>query len=1323
MPRTTQQSGQNKPDPFVELALPAVPAESRAQVKDACAALLLVRWASLRDAQQATVATFEGRPYEPLLPSRLQWQQLVDDPARTSERVRGLANCLSNILSDPASPLSRHLQIASGVLSRLCELDETLVRAVVSLINELPLATAGDRRAVLPLFDRVVANYAPNIGEYATPPHIARLVAAIADPQPGESVYDPCFGFGNFLIAAWQQASQNQNERYRSGALLNVSGIELSDSAFLIGLVRMLLVGVESPRLDLANSLGRASPANNDRDGVDVALVNPPIGMKVERESPIVQQYRVPTTDSEGLFVQHALAQLKPRGRAVILLSEGFLFRGGLDRELRRQLVERGQVEAVVGLPAGALAPYTTIRSYLLVLRKQGGNRQVRMVDAASSFTHPQGRGTPMISAAMAGQLAEMIRSEVPREPNQSLANVIATTPGSGSISRSVWNVSVEELAAIDWDLTPRRREKGALEGLLNNIDAALVGTSSVVPLSSLVELFAGQSIKSADLLDAPPEGRAIGYVRIRDLDQGKVGRVSSWLCPELAEIQQRQVLLSGDVLVSKSGTIGKASVIRTGSTESVAGNGLYVLRVHKELMDAEFFRAYLASAACQNWLAARSRGSVIQHLNRAALDELPVPLLPMTLQLRAAEQFKTYGTDVVEFLLQATGSAESSRAAAWLAQLDSEVPKFTRDQGGTPTLSKLDRIADMAGTPSAWLGNNSLDDRDERWLSPLVRALSPLAGASQIPPGLGLVSVLQAAERGILETLQQASGPSPVEAQMRAIGERLNDWLCSAIKDLVDTARLELTSGSPPSLVDDEGSVEIYLNLRNPGVVPLRNVRVDSVPDWGSAEIPYLAEGGEFTIRLSAKVRREYKDIVFQLRWSATSVSAEGVRGEISLTIQMADRPLQPLPVEDDLGSSPYVTGTPLDPRNGHDVFYGREDVIAQISRQIGKRGNVVLLEGNRRSGKTSILKHLEGHTTVAGWLAVYSSLQGVDGASGLGVPTEAVFRGIAISIAKALVTLGIETPLPDGKTLAVGPPAFGVISRACRAGIDADAPFECFREYLEQVLATLEPLKLGLVVMLDEFDKLQEGIDNGVTSPQVPENIRFLIQSYPNVSAILTGSRRLKRLREEYWSVLYGLGTTIQVTALDEANARRVVIEPVQGRLVYAKEAIDRVIAVTAGQPYLVQCLCNQIFDYAARTKGRFITVGAVDDSAKALVRNNEHFAVLWDYAGRGPETGRHRRQLILFICAQAFRDDTHVSFGPLRELLEQTGVDAAEAALDDDLAHLRELELIDVRGPIGDTEYRLTVPLMADWIEQQQDRDVVASRARIEAEQENV
>jgi type I restriction enzyme M protein len=253
-------------------------------------------------------------------------------------------------------------------------------------------------------------------------------------------------------------------------------------------------------------------------------------------------------------------------------------------------------------------------------------------------------------------------------------------------------------------------------------------------------------------------------------------------------------------------------------------------------------------------------------------------------------------------------------------------------------------------------------------------------------------------------------------------------------------------------------------------------------------------------------------------------------------------------------------------------------------------------------------------------------------------------------------------------------------------------------------------------MVLMLDEFDKLQEGIDHGVTSPQVPENIRFLVQTYPRFSAILTGSRRLKRLREEYWSALYGLGTRLGVTALEADDARRLVIEPVRGKLTFSPEAVDRAISITARQPYLLQCLCNRIFDFAAQTKARSITLDTVDEASAALVKDNEHFASLWDYAGL------YRRRLILMLCSQKSGTSEQVSFGELKELLTQRGIELSDEELDGDLAHLRELELVDLVGKMGDAHYQLSIPLMGAWIEAQQDFDVVLSKARAESEDEN-
>lgn len=667
--------------------------ESRSLIREVFAAFLLLRWADLQDAEQEAMAVFEDRAYQPLLPEPLQWRHWVrlGHPYAIADRLRELAHYVEGLRGDAAHPVAAYLHALAEPLRRVLRVNFAYLHDFVRWVADLPFETPSERRALLELFDQAIAETGdPYDGQYSTPVNIARLVAALANPQPGERIYDPCFGSGNFLVAAWQQAERSRNELLRPGALLEVAGIEINASAFLIGLTRMLLAGIEAPRLELGNSLEREPLSSPSRQGFDVVLANPPIGAKTSREPWRYQHFAIATNDSTGLFIQHALSQLKPHGRAVIAVPEGFLFRGGAERDLRRYLVEQGQVEAVIGLPAGAFAPYTGVKGSLLVLSKQGGTSWVRMADASALFEPRSSRKAPMIRAEVAEQLASELRRPELRKP---IKGHEENTPDRGMISRFSWELSISELEAAEWDLSPRRREKGGLDDLLASLKEALGEAGAVVSLAEVAQITAGRSIKSADLLGEPPAERAVGYVRIKDLSQGKVGRSSSWLRPDLASVEQRWALLPGDVLVSKSGTIGKTALVRNGAVGAIAANGLYVLRADQERLDAGFLLAYLASPACQNWLAAQSRGAVIQHLNRAVLDGLPVPLPPLQMQARAAAQFREFGTDALAFLSQATGSSESDRLAAWLAELDGKVPKFLGGLDDTPALSHFEPI------------------------------------------------------------------------------------------------------------------------------------------------------------------------------------------------------------------------------------------------------------------------------------------------------------------------------------------------------------------------------------------------------------------------------------------------------------------------------------------------------------------------------------------------------------------------------------------------------------------------------------------------------
>lgn len=1293
------------------------------EIIDIVASLILLRWLDQADAEAAAEAAFEERPHQPLFPPRWQWRIWSrTEPVEMAQRLSAVAKRVSTTVVD--SGPGAHLSLLSEPLHRLLKLEPNSLADAVRWAAAFPMDTPSERWAVLEAFDLLLKNASsPNGPESATPPSVATLMVSVADPRPGESVFDPCFGHGGLLVSALRHAETSKLDRSnRLGPKLDITGIEMNPRAFLLGLLRLLLAGSTSARLAIGNSLESAPLRNTTKDSFDVVLANPPMGAKTQRDKGCYFQFPYVTPDLTGMFVQQALAQLKPQGRAVIAVTDGFLFRSGVECELRRSLIEQNQVEAVIGLPTGAFLPYTSVKCSLLVLRKRGKMDRIRMVDAAPFFEPAKGKRPAMLRAAMADQLAHMVRGLL--APDSGSAGTLRenlTTSGTGLLSQSVWEVSTRDLEAAEWDLQARRREKGELEERLSSLKEAIGNEGDLLPLSSVAEVIGGISIKAADLIEAPLGGEAPPYLRIRDLARGIVQSPSNWVQPVVAQaLSPRLHLLPADVLLSKSGTIGKTALVRNGAVGAIASSGLYVIRVKDQRVDPGFLLGYLASAACQEWLDAQRRGTSIQHLNMETLARLLVPVPSLTLQLQAAKQFHEAGTDVLEFLVRSLKTGSQDHLTPLMAKLAHSIPPLTSRLDSPIPLKKLRSI--VAGVQEA--RNACAQDIEGfrfgvlPWLNLLSEAIRPLEDAAFMPRGPSLFSVIKAVERGLETSLLSLTGRMPVEIQARALSEGLREWMRALIGDLVGDIRLKVESGV--SQLAAGSSAEITLQIVNESALPFSSFRIASHPDWGYAEAAFFQERSSMPLTLRGDPPKRAGTFSLQLKWTGNTLGGDEANGEIQLSFDIVEDAQKDMLTPVDLGGSPYITGDPLFPDEDSDVFFGRETLLQQISRQVVLQGNVVLLEGNRRAGKTSILRHLEGTKAVPGWLAVYASLQGAEGdQTKKGVPTEAIFREIANKIALALITLGAETPLPDGTIVPAG--GYARIGKACKNGISVETPYTDFREYLTTILSILAKRNLGLLLMLDEFDVLQEGIDHGVTSPQVPENIRNLIQDHRRFSAILTGSRRLKRLREEYWSALFGLGTSFQVTALDSESARRVVVEPVRGKLTYSPEAVDRVLTLSARQPFLLQCLCNSVFDFAAETKSRVVTVDSVDEAASVLVKSGGLFSKLWDYAAQGILTGRRRSQFILLLLAAAFKRSVDIEFGTLQETLLQHGVEISDEAIAADLEYLRELELVSLVADSGSSRYRLAIPLMADWIDQEQDPEVVRRRAISEAEDE--
>jgi type I restriction enzyme M protein len=481
-----------------------------------------------------------------------------------------------------------------------------------------------------------------------------------------------------------------------------------------------------------------------------------------------------------------------------------------------------------------------------------------------------------------------------------------------------------------------------------------------------------------------------------------------------------------------------------------------------------------------------------------------------------------------------------------------------------------------------------------------------------------------------------------------------------------------------------------------------------------GQAQADFLAEGAEVSLPLAIDAPAEPGMFNFDAQWRADRIDGKPRSGSIQLAVEV--RPSAVISPSRDLGTSPYTVGNPI---NRRDMFFGREDVIQRIVGQLSTdhRANVILLEGNRRAGKTSILRRLVEPGELPGWIAVYCTFQAGEGSTeGAGLPTREVFRLIARQIGWEASKAGFQTWFPGHPAPEPSRPFQMQFAEVLAEFFRTERPAEAFQIYLEAALEACRPMRI--LLLLDEFDKLQEGIDVGVTSPQVPENLRYLLHEYPDLSAILSGSRRLKRLREEYWSALFGIGHRIGVSALAPEAARELVTRPVAGRLTYPEQARDRLVELCARQPYLIQSLCNRVFENAARSGSRTVTVAAVDEAARDLVEDNEHFLTLWGYAKTD------RRRMLLALCDRLSDGPDPVTFGLLEAKLEEYRIPLpGPEALGEDIEYLRELELLELVPGAGRSDYRLGMPLMALWIRRHKDFEDLSHRAALEGEEAEV
>jgi type I restriction enzyme M protein len=217
-----------------------------------------------------------------------------------------------------------------------------------------------------------------NAGEFYTPRPVIKAMIEAVSPHIGQKIYDGAAGSCGFLIEAYEfmrkpkNLSTNQLDKLENVTLY---GNEKSPLAYVMGVMNMILHGIESPNLYKQNSLTINIRDIQEKDRYDIIFANPPFGGKEKQQ--IQQNFPVKSAATELLFLQHFMKNLKKNGKAAIIAPEGILFGSNSFNQVKQELLENFNLHTIVSMPAGVFLPYSGVKTNIVFFDRAGATEKI----------------------------------------------------------------------------------------------------------------------------------------------------------------------------------------------------------------------------------------------------------------------------------------------------------------------------------------------------------------------------------------------------------------------------------------------------------------------------------------------------------------------------------------------------------------------------------------------------------------------------------------------------------------------------------------------------------------------------------------------------------------------------------------------------------------------------------------------------------------------------------------------------------------------------------------------------------------------------------
>jgi len=255
------------------------------------------------------------------------------------------------------------------------------LREVINLVDELRFRTHREKHEMSHLYESKIKNMGNagrNGGEYYTPRPLIKSIVKVVAPEIGNTIYDGAAGSAGFLVEAFEYLKKTKKLTTGDMTTLQKNTFyakEKKSLAYIIGIMNMILHGIEAPNIVHINTLAENISDIQEKDRFDIILANPPFGGKERKE--VQQNFPIKTGETAFLFLQHFIKKLKAGGRAGVVIKNTFLSNtDNASISLRKQLLESCNLHTVLDLPGGVFAG-AGVKTVVLFFEKGSSTKKV----------------------------------------------------------------------------------------------------------------------------------------------------------------------------------------------------------------------------------------------------------------------------------------------------------------------------------------------------------------------------------------------------------------------------------------------------------------------------------------------------------------------------------------------------------------------------------------------------------------------------------------------------------------------------------------------------------------------------------------------------------------------------------------------------------------------------------------------------------------------------------------------------------------------------------------------------------------------------------